>query len=170
MKESGEDVEFVLINEEKKNGKKADTYENSGIVKLVYFKKKKERRARPKRTQSKLSKLSNILILMYINNFKLRKLQLKTELWPLKSKNLISRITVYQTVGNNSNKTSKSQSIARKTTMYYNVSLKLIIFTRSSNDGLAWWRRGCWTRRRVGLQNHKLYYSFILRTYFEMVI
>ena len=81
MKESGEDVEFVLINEEKKNGKKADTYENSGIVKLVYFKKKKERRARPKRTKSKLSKLSNILILMYyINNFKLRRLQLKTEL------------------------------------------------------------------------------------------
>jgi len=55
MKESGEDVEFVLINEEKKNGKKADTYENSGIVKLVYFKKKKERVARPKRTQSKLT-------------------------------------------------------------------------------------------------------------------
>ena len=81
MKESGEDVEFVLINEEKKNGKKADTYEHSGIVKLVYFKKKKERVARPKRTQSKLSKLSKILILMYyMNNFKLRKLQLKTEL------------------------------------------------------------------------------------------
>ena len=55
MKESGEDVEFILINEAKKTGKKADTYENSGIVKLVYFKKKKERITRPKRVQSKLS-------------------------------------------------------------------------------------------------------------------
>jgi len=55
MKESGDAVEFILINEAKKTGKKADTYENSGIVKLVYFKKKKERITRPKRVQSKLT-------------------------------------------------------------------------------------------------------------------
>ena len=55
-KEAGEDFEFVLINEEKKTGKKADKYVNSGIVKLVYFSKKKERVPRPKKVQPKLSR------------------------------------------------------------------------------------------------------------------
>jgi len=54
-KEAGEDFEFVLINEEKKTGKKADKYVNSGIVKLVYFSKKKERVPRPKKVQPKLT-------------------------------------------------------------------------------------------------------------------
>jgi len=49
MKESGDDIEFVMINEEKKTGKKADKYVNSGIVKLTYFKRKKDRTAKPAR-------------------------------------------------------------------------------------------------------------------------
>ena len=42
-KEAGEDIEFVLINEEKANGKKKDKYTNSGVVKLVSLKKKNAR-------------------------------------------------------------------------------------------------------------------------------
>ena len=52
MKESGEDFEFTLINEEKKTGKKADKYVNSGVVKLVYFSKKKERATRPPKART----------------------------------------------------------------------------------------------------------------------
>jgi len=55
MKENDEDIEFVLINEAKKTGKKADKYVNSGTVKLVYFKKKKERANKPPRAQPRLT-------------------------------------------------------------------------------------------------------------------
>jgi len=40
---NGEAIDFVLINEEKKTGKNADKYENSGIVSLISMKKKKLR-------------------------------------------------------------------------------------------------------------------------------
>ena len=50
--DAGEAVDFVLINEEKKNGKKADTYENSGTVSLLYLKKKKLRAKNPKKQRA----------------------------------------------------------------------------------------------------------------------
>ena len=66
MKESGDDIEFTMINEEKKTGKKADKYVNSGIVKLTYFKRKKDRAAKPARVavdpgKYLITKLSYIL-------------------------------------------------------------------------------------------------------------
>jgi len=48
-KEKGEDIEFIMINEEKKTGKKAESYVNSGVVKLVSFKKKKARAKKPQK-------------------------------------------------------------------------------------------------------------------------